>query len=344
MAKAKLRYRKVSVRMWGDEKFRRLSAPPPNGRTLWLYLLTGPESGILPGVIVAGEAGLAEALGWSLKGFREAFAEVSREGLAEADWSARLVWVPKAPVHNQPQSPNVIKAWGEAWDLVPECALKSRVLEALEGFTQGLGEGFAKAFQEAFRKALPQVLPKPGAVAVAGAGAVTGSSSEERPSRKASADPSPSELEPEQQPDPPPEPPKHPPLPAADVERLNTAADVIHASALRVPGLLPPDNPLEWTQRRAGEAWKLYGICDRLKVTPELVLGVVHWLVADPFWQPKVPDAQALERQWKSIVGAMNSRPSSGSASAGARRGVTYEGTAAEFEETMKTYGKGAHV
>lgn len=133
-------------------------------------------------------------------------------------------------------------------------------------------------------------------------------------------------------------------MPAADVERLNTAADVIHASALRVPGLLPPDNPLEWTQRRAGEAWKLYGLCDRRKVTPEFVLGVVHWLVADPFWQPKVPDAEALDRQWKPILGAMNSRPSSGSANTGARRGVGYEGSEAEFEETMRTYGKGAHV
>lgn len=154
----------------------------------------------------------------------------------------------------------------------------------------------------------------------------------------------PPEPAPAPQPNPPPEPPKHPPLPAADVERLNTAADVIHASALRVPGLLPPDNPLEWPQRRSGEAWKLYGICDRLKVTPEFVLGVVHWLVADPFWQPKVPDTAALERQWKSILGAMNSRPSSGGGGRDdPRRGVGYGGTIDEFEETKRKYmGAGA--
>lgn len=146
---------------------------------------------------------------------------------------------------------------------------------------------------------------------------------------------------PAQQPDPPPDPPKAPPLSADDVERLKTAADVVHASALRVPGLLPPESPIEWDQRRPGEVWKLFGLCDRLKVDPAFVLGVVHWLVADSFWQPKVPDVAALERQWKSILGAMNSKPSSGTPRApDARRGVLYTGTDAEFEEMAAKYGR----
>jgi hypothetical protein len=90
------RYGKVTRCMWGDAKFRRLSAPPPNGRSLWLFLLTCEEASIIPGVIRGGEAAIAEANGWELKGFREAFGEVFREGLAKADWKARLVWLPRA--------------------------------------------------------------------------------------------------------------------------------------------------------------------------------------------------------------------------------------------------------
>src|SRR6516162_7361559 len=58
-----LRYRRVSTRMWGDEKFRRLSAPKPNGRSLWLLLVTGPQTSPVPGLFHAGQAALAEELG-----------------------------------------------------------------------------------------------------------------------------------------------------------------------------------------------------------------------------------------------------------------------------------------
>jgi hypothetical protein len=74
------RYRKTDPRMYGDERFQRLSKPQPNGQTLFRYLFTGPHTTNIPGLFTAGEAGLAEALGWPLKAFREAF----REGLVEA--------------------------------------------------------------------------------------------------------------------------------------------------------------------------------------------------------------------------------------------------------------------
>ena len=82
------RYRKVHVCVWADAKFRALSSPNPNGQSLWLYLLTGPHTTQIPGLFTGGEAGLAEALGWPLEGFRKAFREVFSQGMVEADWKA----------------------------------------------------------------------------------------------------------------------------------------------------------------------------------------------------------------------------------------------------------------
>jgi hypothetical protein len=149
------RYRKIDTRMWGDSRFRELSSPKPSGKYLWIFLLTGPQTSNIPGLFHAGEMALSEELEWSVEAFREAFGEVFRKGLAEADWKARVVWVPNAVKYNQPESPNVVKSWRHAWDEIPECALKAEAHERLKAFMKGLGEGFAKAFAEACGQPLP---------------------------------------------------------------------------------------------------------------------------------------------------------------------------------------------
>jgi hypothetical protein len=147
----KARYGKISTRMWGDEWFRSLSAPQPNGQTLWVHLLTGPHTlHAIPGLFMIGEAAMAEALGWPLEGFREAFREVSAKGKAKADWKARVIWVPKALVYNAPESPNVVKSWSKFFIELPECGLKDEAFHSLAVFVEGLGEGFREAFREAF--------------------------------------------------------------------------------------------------------------------------------------------------------------------------------------------------
>ncbi|MCE4343948.1 hypothetical protein ABQW67_19700 [Xanthomonas hortorum] len=65
----KSRYRKVEVRTWGDEKFRALSPMPPSGQGLWLYLITGPHTGPIPGLFRAGRAAMAEELEWEMEAF-----------------------------------------------------------------------------------------------------------------------------------------------------------------------------------------------------------------------------------------------------------------------------------
>lgn len=147
-----MRYRLVDVRIWGDEKFRRLSPLPPCGQGLFLYLLTTPLSNSIPGLFRVGEHCLAEELGWDLKAFREAFREGFQEGLYEADFRARVLFIPNAIKYNRPQSPNVIKSWSVHWDEIPECELKNKSYQVLKAFAEGLGKGF----QEAFAKALPK--------------------------------------------------------------------------------------------------------------------------------------------------------------------------------------------
>lgn len=154
------RYRTISVKMWGDDRFSRLSKPKPNAQTLWIYLLTGPHTTALPGVFVAGEAALAEALEWPKEAFRKAFAEVINEGLIEVDIKTRLAFIPKAIRHNPPQSLNVVKGWRKVFDELPDCVLKGRIYMAvLDSIAVlGLSLAYTQAFGDAFvyDKAYPE--------------------------------------------------------------------------------------------------------------------------------------------------------------------------------------------
>jgi hypothetical protein len=155
------RYRKIFVKMWADKKFRGLSAPGPNGQTLWIFLLTGPLTSRIPGLFSAGEAGFAEIIGWPLEGFQKAFKEISQKGMAKVDWEARLIWIPKAIFYNQPENPNVIKGWKDTWDEMPECNLKLQVFQEIDSFMKRLGEVFVKAFHEVCVNPLPNPFGNP---------------------------------------------------------------------------------------------------------------------------------------------------------------------------------------
>lgn len=137
-----------------DEKFRKLTRPQPNGQSLWQYLLSGPETTLIPGIVIGGRAGLAEALDWSQEGFDQAFQEILDQGMAKVDWKERLIWLPNGPKHNPPESPNVIIGWARYWPEVPGCALKTEILQGLKAYVGGLNEPFRKAFHQAFAKDL----------------------------------------------------------------------------------------------------------------------------------------------------------------------------------------------
>ena len=159
-------YRKVSIKMWGDAKFRALSQ---DAKFLWLYLLTGPDTTSLPGLVVGGVAHFSEAIGWKEDFFLAKFGEISDRGMAFSDWSARLIWIPNAIRYNSPQSPNVVRNWASHWSQIPECELKSiarsRLYEHMKtkrskAFREAFREGFREGFREAFREASPKAFGK----------------------------------------------------------------------------------------------------------------------------------------------------------------------------------------
>ncbi len=145
------RYRKIDPRIWGDEKFKNLSKPQPNGQTLWFYLLTGPHTGGCPGIYHLGEMGLAEALDWPLKQFHKVFEELLAKRLVKADRKAHVLVIFNVfKKYDKPDNPNVIKFWGKCFDEIPECELKVEYYRELKGFVEGLGEPFKKGFEEGF--------------------------------------------------------------------------------------------------------------------------------------------------------------------------------------------------
>ncbi len=142
-------YRKLFTSLWADRKFRELTAPPPNAQTLWIYLLAGEHTDQIPGLARVGEAGLAEALGWSVEDLRRCWREIEAQGMAKADWNARVVWLPNAVRYNAPENPNVVTSWARAWVAIPECALKDEARAALLEHMKARGRGFVRAFEHA---------------------------------------------------------------------------------------------------------------------------------------------------------------------------------------------------
>jgi hypothetical protein len=151
-------YRAVHIRVWLDEKFQKLKAAQPNAQTLWFYLLFGDQTGIVPGLFKAGEASLAEALGWPLQGMRDACAEIMSLGMVRADWKARLVFVPKAVEYNPPASLNVVISWANAIRDLPECDLRTQAVEHIQLTLESL-QGKTQAFALAFAHAISHDIP-----------------------------------------------------------------------------------------------------------------------------------------------------------------------------------------
>ncbi len=151
------RYRKIDPRIWNDAKFSELS---DNGKLVFFMLLTHPNMtslGAMRGTI----EGLAAEMHWTTEAFREAFREALSKGMAEHDAKACFVSLPSFIKYNQPESPNVVKAWVGALDLLPECDLKNRVVARARDFAEAMPKGFGKAFAEAFAKNMPNQEQEP---------------------------------------------------------------------------------------------------------------------------------------------------------------------------------------
>lgn len=145
------RYRKIDPRIWNDKKFRSMTDA---GKLVFLFVLTHPHMTSI-GAMRATLGGLADELGWELKAFREAFGEAFEKGMVKHDPKASFLALPNFLKYNAPESPNVVKAWVSASDLLPECDLKEEVIQWVKDFVEGLPEAFAKALPKDFAKGMP---------------------------------------------------------------------------------------------------------------------------------------------------------------------------------------------
>lgn len=155
------RYSKVTRRIWSDDRFRALSAPKPNGRDLFIRLLTAPELTAIPGLFQAWSWGIAQSLGWSIRGFESAMRELRKAGLAEYDEASGTFWLSNALRHNEPESPNVIRGWAIAWAELPESELKAKALRTFSEWATAKGQPWVQALEEATGKTCSNPEPKP---------------------------------------------------------------------------------------------------------------------------------------------------------------------------------------
>jgi len=151
------KFRKIDTRIWTDSKFRDLS---DDGKFVFFALLTHPNLtsvGAMRGTL----GGLAEEIGWLPERLRKGFQEASSKGMVKHDGRAHLIVLPRFIRYNSPESPNVIRGWGQAYEQLPECPLKDELFHMIKEYTEAYTEGFRKAFAEAFRQPCPNPEPEP---------------------------------------------------------------------------------------------------------------------------------------------------------------------------------------
>jgi hypothetical protein len=150
----KTRYCKISLRIQLDEKFRSLS---DDGKLLFFMMYTHPNITAV-GALRANRITLAGEIGWDIERVSVTFGEGLAKGLWEADEKAPLIVFPNFPKHNQPDNPNVAKAWRKGFARLPECELKNRYYETVYNFLKGFGKGFAEGFAQTLPQTLPQTI------------------------------------------------------------------------------------------------------------------------------------------------------------------------------------------
>lgn len=149
-------YSKVFRRMWTGKSFKELTTKP-SGQLLWLYLLTGPDCTVIPGLLPGmGIGTLADRLKWPYGSVKKCWGEIERAEMAAADWDAGLVWVPNGIVYNPPANPNVVTSWRSV--VLPSSPLVARALAELRLSLESRGaKGFVAAFDEIYSARYPGV-------------------------------------------------------------------------------------------------------------------------------------------------------------------------------------------
>lgn len=132
---------------YADERVKKLSCPP-SAFSLLIFLLTGPHTTQIPGIYEVGRMALAERLHWSSEDFNRCFREISDQGIAEADWDARVVYIKNRIAQNPPEDTDTIMRWRPTWRRIPECELKNKAYFNMKDFLSTQAPSLLKAFMQ----------------------------------------------------------------------------------------------------------------------------------------------------------------------------------------------------
>jgi hypothetical protein len=150
------RYRKVDPRIWNDEKFCALS---DDGKLAFLCVLTHPHLTAI-GAMRTTLDGLAAELGWPPKRLRTALAPALTGGsMIEVNERASYIGLPHFLKYNEPEAPNSVKAWRNAFDLIPECAEKRALVRRCRAYLDTKSPAFRDAMPVGIAEASAEPSP-----------------------------------------------------------------------------------------------------------------------------------------------------------------------------------------
>lgn len=139
----KTKYRKVSIQIWNDDKFR---AFHDDQKLLFFFLLTHPYQTSVGGMRGT-KLGIGSELGWKAERVSKGFHGPIREGMVWVDETASCIILPNFVKHNEPENPNVVKGWSGALDLIPDCGIKLKLIQRLTDYISTREEPLRKAFE-----------------------------------------------------------------------------------------------------------------------------------------------------------------------------------------------------
>jgi|GEM_PF-6026773 len=158
-------YSRVERGVWNSADFRALSKPAPNGRDLWLYLLTCNAQNPFPGLFVVSLGTIGDDLEWDRADVVRIFDELVARKMAVVDFDRRLVWLPKALARrsDEARSSKSARGWRNAWDGLPNCTLRSSAFLCAVAVIRAVGsvEALAAFGDRLPPGAVPQTLDDP---------------------------------------------------------------------------------------------------------------------------------------------------------------------------------------
>ncbi len=121
-------YRQIDPRLHDDEKFVQLT---DSQQMLWVALITGPQTTIVPGLMIGGVATLAEIRRRPVSRVKADMDALERLGMVEVDPEKRVIRLPNGPKFAELRNQKQLLGWFRAWQGLPESQLKYRHIESL---------------------------------------------------------------------------------------------------------------------------------------------------------------------------------------------------------------------